>query len=536
MRMPHPARCQPGTPSTSLRANTATRKAFLAGCLIASLFVSLLPLRGSHASGTFWLPTQQASDPSFDHLNPVMAAYRNHAYILSVRVNGSSPVTSVFFSTNESGHWATQLLTDQGPNNTYSDAFTTLTVDPSTGRLYAAWIYTKNANAEAIGVWTRDPLGQWSGPTDAVVTPSLSGAASIVAQNGKAYIAFSSPDFPGACDDSASRSGDVHVVSYDGGTWSTPQNLTSCVSLAGSGISVFDTPKLAIDEAGHPYLVSFVNGDLWYADAPNGAWGEPSQITHGANIAQSVGSALHTFYGIAASNGTVYVVYTRQDGTSASDVLLTTRTAGGSWSTSARISPQDPHNCPKFGLSIVANAGRVGVSYAKGHTGYCKTQSGVFGNVPFVFTGSPGGMTSVRSLTGVNPDCFYTSLTNEGNLFRFVAACDHATSIGKGQLYYKAEFLDTVGPIAHLHAPGRASSSIQLNWSARDPQPGSGVALYQLKYRVDSGAWKTLFGSTTARTYTYRGAQHGHRYTFRLRAKDRVDNWGAWVSASTQVG
>jgi hypothetical protein len=244
---------------------------------------------------------------------------------------------------------------------------------------------------------------------------------------------------------------------------------------------------------------------------------------------------LRTFYGIAASNGTVYVVYTHLNGTSASDVLLITHAAGGSWSTPGQISPQDLHNCPKFGLSIVANAGRVGVSYAKGHTGYCKTPSGVSGNVPFVFTGAPGSMSSVGSLVGVNPDCFYTSLTHEGNLFRFVVACDHATAIGKGQLYYKAEFLDIVGPIARLHAPAFGSSNIQLHWSARDPKPGSGVASFQLLDRVDSGGWKTLLGSTTARTLTYHGARSGHRYTFRLRAVDRVGNWGAWVSASTLV-
>jgi len=57
-------------------------------CAIATLFLSLLPLHRAHASGVFWLPTQQASDSSFDHLNPVLAAYKNHAYVLSVRVNG----------------------------------------------------------------------------------------------------------------------------------------------------------------------------------------------------------------------------------------------------------------------------------------------------------------------------------------------------------------------------------------------------------------------------------------------------------------
>jgi hypothetical protein len=522
--------------SSARSTGSATVRRFaLAGCLLLGLCVSLLPLASAHASGVFWLPTKQASDSSFDHLNPVMAAYRNHAYILSVRVNGSSRMTSVFFSTNESGHWTTQLLTDQGPLNTYGGEYTTLTVDTSTGRLYAAWIYTKNADYEAISVRTRDPAGQWSSPTDAVVAPSLFEQPSIVAQNGKAYITFASTDFPGPCDDSFSRHGDLNVVSYEGGTWSAPQNLTSCVSAGGSGISEFVDPKLAIDEAGHAYLVGFLGGDLWYAHAPSGTWSAPSQITQGANIAESVGTSLRTFYAIAASSGTVYVVYTRGGSSQQSDVLLTTSAGGGSWSAPKQISPQDPYNCPKFALSIVANAGRVGVSYARGHTGYCKTPSGVSGNVPFVFTGSPGGMTSVGSLVGAAPDCFYTSLTNEGNLFRFAASCDHATTIGKGQLYYKAEFLDTVGPVARLHAPSHASSSISLSWSAKDPQPGSGVASYELQVRIDGGAWKTLLGSTKTRALTYRGAHRGHRYTFRLRARDRVDNWGAWVSASTQV-
>jgi hypothetical protein len=50
-----------------------TRPPFLILCVIASLFLSLLPLHSVHASGVFWLPTQQASDASFDHLNPVLA-------------------------------------------------------------------------------------------------------------------------------------------------------------------------------------------------------------------------------------------------------------------------------------------------------------------------------------------------------------------------------------------------------------------------------------------------------------------------------
>jgi len=522
-----------GRPTASARGNTAMRRIAFVGCLILGLCLSLWPLPSAHASGVFWLPTRQASDPSFDHLNPVLAAYKNHAYVLSVRVNGTSAVTSVFFSTDESGKWTTQLMSDQGPVNTYSREFTSLAVDASTGRLYAAWVYQKSADVDALGVWTRTPGGQWSGPTDIATAGALVGQPFIAAGNGKAYATFISSDVSGACDDSTTRSGDVQVIAYDGATWSPPQNLTSCVS--DTSILEFATPKLALDENGRAYLVSAANGDLWYADNASGSWSDPAQMTHGANVPESVGTALRTFYGIAASNGTAYVTYLHHVDTPTDDVLLTSHPGGGSWSVPVQVSPQDPQDCPKFGLSIVVNAGRVGVSYVRGHTGYCHTSSGISRNVPFLFTGAPGQMAAVGSLEGATPDCFATSLTNEGNLFRFVATCDHAATIDMGQLYYKAEFFDTVGPMAQLHAPAHASSNIQLHWSARDAQPGDWVASYELQVRLDGGAWKTLLASTTARKLTYRGAHRGHRYTFHLRAKDRVDNWGAWVSASTQV-
>jgi hypothetical protein len=485
------------------------------------------------ASGVFWLPTQQASDPSFDHLNPVLATYKNHAYVLSVRVNGSSAATSVFFSTNESGKWTSQLMSDQGPVNTYSRAFTSLAVDGSTGRLYAAWVYQKSADVDALGVWTRDPSGQWNGPVDAVTAGSLVTQPFIVAGNGKAYATFISSETPGACDDFPGRGDDVQVVTYDGTAWSAPQNLTSCVT--DINVVGFSTPKLALDETGHAYLVATANNDIWYADNASGSWSELAQITRGANVPDSLGTALRTFYGIAASNGTAYVTYLRHLDTPADVVLLVSRPAGGSWSAPTQVSPADPSQCPKFGLSIVANGGRVGVSYIRAHTGYCHASGGTDGDVPFLFTGAPGQMVSVGALEGTNPDCFATFLAHEGNLFRFVTTCDAAANLGNGQLSYKAEFLDTVGPMARLHAPAHATSAIQLHWTAQDPQPGSGVASYDLQVRIDGGAWKTLLGSSAATKLTYRGTQRGHRYAFRLRAKDRVDNWGAWVSTSTSV-
>ena len=523
-----------GTPRhTNATGNTALRRVALVGFLLLGLCFSLWPHSSVQASGTFWLPTRTASDPSFDHLNPVLATYKNHAYVLSVRVDGSSNSTSVYFSTNESGPWKSQLMSAKGPPNTYSRDFTSLAVDPNTGRLYAAWVYQKNVDQDALGVSTRDPSGQWSAPTDVVTAGSLVGQAFIAAGSGKAYATFISSETAGACDDSGGRNADVQVISFDGSAWSAPQNLTSCVS--GTDILQFDTPKVAIDEQGRGYLVSEVNGDLWYTENVSGAWLAPTQITQSANIPGSVGTALRTFYGIAASNGIAYVAYVRHADTPTDDVLLTSHAAGGTWSAPSRVSPQDPQDCPKFGVSIVANQGRVGISYARGSLGYCHASGGKDGNVPFVFTGSPGHMSPVGSLEGTSPNCFATSLAKEGNLFRFVAACDQPSSLSRGQLYYKAEFLDVVGPVAQLHASRSVSTSILLRWTAHDPTPGSGVATFELQVRTGGGAWTTLLKSTTTRTLAYHAAQRGGRYTFRLRARDRAANWGAWVSAGTSA-
>ena len=83
------------------------------------------------------------------------------------------------------------------------------------------------------------------------------------------------------------------------------ENLASCVS--DSIVLGFATPKLALDESGRAYLVTATNGELWYADTASGSWSDPVQVTHGANIVDSVGTALRTFDGIAASNGAVYL-------------------------------------------------------------------------------------------------------------------------------------------------------------------------------------------------------------------------------------
>ena len=71
---------------------------------------------------------------------------------------------------------------------------------------------------------------------------------------------------------------------------------------------------------------------------------------------------------------------------------------------------------------------------------------------------------------------------------------------------------------------------ITLNWSAVDPAPGSGVATYDVQYRVGaSGAWTDWLVGTTKTSAVFGPLDpvhlvHGQTYYFRVRAYDQAGN------------
>lgn len=283
-----------------------------AAAALLALTLGLSPLTAS-AKGIIWLATKRAASTPL-LLHPVMATYRNHAYILSVHEVGSSATTNVYFTTNETKRWKTTLLSSQGPNASYSSEFVSLAIDPSTDTLYATWVYRKDSQHVSLGIWTRSGGAAWHGPTAVATAGGIYGQPALVAGNGHVYVAFSaSPqDFAATCNDRTTHALDLVVVGNTGGTWSSPQNLTSCATEKEA--SSFGDPKMAIDEAGKAYVVSRagdVGGNLWYADTANGSWSQASRLTTGLTIPSFGGSpALRNLYGIAASRGIAYVAYT----------------------------------------------------------------------------------------------------------------------------------------------------------------------------------------------------------------------------------
>ena len=68
------------------------------------------------------------------------------------------------------------------------------------------------------------------------------------------------------------------------------------------------------------------------------------------------------------------------------------------------------------------------------------------------------------------------------------------------------------------------SDSFNVSWSGLDPQPGSGLARYEVQFQVNGGGWQPFRSDTTATSAMFTGAAPGSTYGFRVRALDWVGN------------
>jgi len=530
---------------------------------LAALAAAVVPLSLASAVGFIWLPAVQATQwtlpPEQNLLHPVMASDNSAVFILTTRWKGSqgaATTTNVFVtigtmaSDPRTATWTMHQISDRGPDYfTNMDGLTSLANDPSTHRLYAAWVYHLTAchdpaGCDAVGVWTSSDFGSsWSGPID-LAHGIFTGPPSVVAAQGKVYVAFSAGTHPGPCNDTTSRTTDVLLATYDGGAWSTPRNLTSCVS-ADKAFEGFDSPKLASDDqTGALHLVSNTNdsiGGLWYMDNVGGAWSPPVRIVPPPDPTELPASHASPFdYSIAASDGVTDVAYVHnrrhpETAFGYHDIYLATRPDGGTWT--AGDVTRDAANCNEYDVSLVARHGRVDLAYIVGSTGNCPGVSSDY-NVAHVLTGTPGDWTNDTPL-GVDRSCTSPVLSSgggDGNPFRLALDCGRGRDTGSGNVFYASEFLDKIGPtITQLSVPATATAGpITVTWQAQDPMPGAGVAFVQVQVRqTNDRTWQDVVpgrvvpGRAAATSLSYT-VQAGHQYIFRVRAIDKVDNRGAW--------
>ena len=71
---------------------------------------------------------------------------------------------------------------------------------------------------------------------------------------------------------------------------------------------------------------------------------------------------------------------------------------------------------------------------------------------------------------------------------------------------------------------------VRVSWSGTDT--GSGIASYDVGRSFDGGAYATIASATTATSIDWTMTP-GHTYRFRVRARDKAGNVGAYVTTST---
>jgi hypothetical protein len=99
-----------------------------------------------------------------------------------------------------------------------------------------------------------------------------------------------------------------------------------------------------------------------------------------------------------------------------------------------------------------------------------------------------------------------------------------------------AESPDHSSPVAQITAGRVSGRTVTFTWSGRDAALQShtaGLRDFDVQYRVDSGAWKTILSHTTSTRLTLVGRPAGHTYAVRVRDRDRRNNLSSWTAART---
>jgi uncharacterized protein YkwD len=118
-----------------------------------------------------------------------------------------------------------------------------------------------------------------------------------------------------------------------------------------------------------------------------------------------------------------------------------------------------------------------------------------------------------------------------------------AISPTTGRRYWAGVYLkgpDRTGAWAKVASTSKSvidstSAKVTVKWTGNDTRLQvltAGLRYYQVQTRRDGGSWSS--GILTTATSISRTWSRGHTYDVRIRARDKVYNWGAWATVTVK--
>ncbi len=150
----------------------------------------------------------------------------------------------------------------------------------------------------------------------------------------------------------------------------------------------------------------------------------------------------------------------------------------------------------------------------------------------------PGGLTGATAALifrewKESPAHFELLMSNRLNYVGFGAALRGLD----GRVFASAVFTESAdhsAPSARVGTATRSGTAIAFTWRGYDAPlqtHWAGLRDFDVRYRVDAGAWRLLRDNTTATALRLGSRTRGHRYWVSVRARDRAGNIGGWSPA-----
>jgi hypothetical protein len=114
-------------------------------------------------------------------------------------------------------------------------------------------------------------------------------------------------------------------------------------------------------------------------------------------------------------------------------------------------------------------------------------------------------------------------------------ATDHAGNKQDRGGVQASTTVDAQAPVVSVNPlpPITTTPTFTISWGGTDS--GSGIATYDVQWRIAGQAWQWLYENTTLTSRTVNGAQDGVTYELRARGTDHVGNHQSWTDAQAST-